>query len=340
MFRRCLRQEAHQSEPADGNDLPRGRPEGSESDSGASGNGRGSKPRWIAAAAPWPPFWFRTARCAWATTSSSATPLAKCAPCLMIAATSLKKRRHRRRLKCLAWKACRIRETVPGRCRPRKANGISQYRNRTSAKPTGQEFPRFAGRPGRAIEDCRHEGSADHHQGRCQRLSRKCWPITAHKLSNEKVRVKIIHTGVGAINENDVLLASASNAIIIGFNVRPERKAQELADRKTSISACTRSFTSCRTRSRKPCWACSIRSSRKTTRAAPKFSTRSAFRRRAPSPAATLLDGLIKRDSDVRLMRDGDAGLQRQGWFAQALQRRCERSAQRHGMRYQSPELQ
>jgi translation initiation factor IF-2 len=50
------------------------------------------------------------------------------------------------------------------------------------------------------------------------------------KLSNEKVRLKVLRAGVGAINEGDVLLASASNAIIIGFNVRPERKAQELAE--------------------------------------------------------------------------------------------------------------
>ena len=51
-----------------------------------------------------------------------------------------------------------------------------------------------------------------------------------NKLSTEKAKVKILHSGAGAITETDVLLASASNAIIIGFNVRPERKAQELAD--------------------------------------------------------------------------------------------------------------
>ncbi|MBI3478231.1 MAG: translation initiation factor IF-2, partial [Acidobacteria bacterium] len=50
------------------------------------------------------------------------------------------------------------------------------------------------------------------------------------KLSNDKVRLKLLRAGVGAINEGDVLLASASNAIIIGFNVRPERKAAELAE--------------------------------------------------------------------------------------------------------------
>jgi len=52
------------------------------------------------------------------------------------------------------------------------------------------------------------------------------------KLADEKVRVKIIHSGVGAINESDVLLASASNAIIIGFNVRPDRNAAEIAERE------------------------------------------------------------------------------------------------------------
>ena len=49
------------------------------------------------------------------------------------------------------------------------------------------------------------------------------------RMSTEKVRVKILHSGVGSITESDVLLATASNAIIIGFNVRPERKAAELA---------------------------------------------------------------------------------------------------------------
>ncbi len=52
------------------------------------------------------------------------------------------------------------------------------------------------------------------------------------KQSTDKVKVKILHSGVGAITETDVLLASASNAIIIGFNVRPERKAQELAEQE------------------------------------------------------------------------------------------------------------
>ncbi len=52
------------------------------------------------------------------------------------------------------------------------------------------------------------------------------------KLSNDEVVVKIIHGGVGAINESDVSLAAASNAIIIGFNVRPDNQAKDTADRE------------------------------------------------------------------------------------------------------------
>ena len=52
------------------------------------------------------------------------------------------------------------------------------------------------------------------------------------KLSNEEVVVKVIHGGVGAINESDVILASASNAIIIGFNVRPDNMAKVTAERE------------------------------------------------------------------------------------------------------------
>ena len=51
------------------------------------------------------------------------------------------------------------------------------------------------------------------------------------KLSNDEVRVRVIHAGVGAINESDVMLASTSNAVIIGFNVRPDNAARDSAER-------------------------------------------------------------------------------------------------------------
>ncbi|HYS56213.1 MAG TPA: translation initiation factor IF-2 [Thermoanaerobaculia bacterium] len=55
---------------------------------------------------------------------------------------------------------------------------------------------------------------------------------TLRKLSTEQVKVNIIHASVGAISTNDVLLASASDAIVVGFNVRPERNAAELAEKE------------------------------------------------------------------------------------------------------------
>jgi translation initiation factor IF-2 len=55
---------------------------------------------------------------------------------------------------------------------------------------------------------------------------------TLTKLSDEKVKIRIIHSGVGAVNESDVLLASASKAIIVAFNVRPDRNAEEIANRE------------------------------------------------------------------------------------------------------------
>jgi translation initiation factor IF-2 len=52
------------------------------------------------------------------------------------------------------------------------------------------------------------------------------------RMSTEKVRVRVLHSGVGAITESDILLASASNAVVIGFNVRPDRKSAEVAERE------------------------------------------------------------------------------------------------------------
>jgi translation initiation factor IF-2 len=71
---------------------------------------------------------------------------------------------------------------------------------------------------------------------------------TLQKLSNDKVKHPRAALGVGAINESDVLLASTSNAIIVGFNVRPERTRNGWPSRKRWTSACTPSSTSWPTR--------------------------------------------------------------------------------------------
>ncbi len=65
------------------------------------------------------------------------------------------------------------------------------------------------------------------------------------KLSNDEVRVKIIHSGVGAINESDVMLANASNAIIVGFNVRPDPVASQNAERDGVDIRCYRIIYDC-----------------------------------------------------------------------------------------------
>jgi translation initiation factor IF-2 len=124
------------------------------------------------------------------------------------------------------------------------------------------------------------------------------------KLSNEKVRLKVLRSGVGAITETDVLLASASNAIIIGFNVRPERKAQELAEQEEvdirlhSIiyelqDEIKRAMTGLLEPTIKETYL--GRAEVLETFRIPKVGTIAGCR---------VTDGLIKRDSEVRLLRD------------------------------------
>ena len=124
------------------------------------------------------------------------------------------------------------------------------------------------------------------------------------KLSNEKVRLKLLRSGVGAITETDVLLASASNAIIIGFNVRPERKAQELAEQEEvdirlhSIiyelqDEIKRAMTGLLEPTIKETYQ--GRAEVLETFRIPKVGTVAGCR---------VLDGQIKRDSEVRLLRD------------------------------------
>jgi translation initiation factor IF-2 len=124
------------------------------------------------------------------------------------------------------------------------------------------------------------------------------------KLSNDKVRLKVLRSGVGAITESDVLLASASNAIIIGFNVRPERKAQELAEQeKVDIrlhsiiyelqDEIKRAMTGLLEPTIKETYQ--GRALVKETFRIPKVGT---------IAGCSVTDGLIKRDSEVRLLRD------------------------------------
>ena len=124
------------------------------------------------------------------------------------------------------------------------------------------------------------------------------------KLSNDKVRISVIRSGVGAINETDVLLASASNAIIIGFNVRPERNATALAEQEkvdirlhTIIYDLTDEMKRAMTGMLEPVFKEVYQG---------RAEVREVFRITKVGNVAGcyVQDGFIKRDSQIRLLRD------------------------------------
>jgi len=124
------------------------------------------------------------------------------------------------------------------------------------------------------------------------------------KLSNEKVRIRVLHSGVGAINETDVLLASASNAIIVGFSVRPERNATATAEQEkvdirlhTIIYELTDELKRAMTGMLEPVFKEVYQG---------RAEVREVFRISKVGNVAgcMVLDGLIRRDSEMRLLRD------------------------------------
>ena len=127
---------------------------------------------------------------------------------------------------------------------------------------------------------------------------------TLRKLSTDKVKVNVIHASVGAISTNDVLLASASKAIVVGFNVRPERSAASWPRRKASTSACTPSSTT----------LIDELKAAMTGLLEPKFQEvfqgRAEVRDTFKVPKAGVIagcmvvDGVIPRTASVRLLRD------------------------------------
>jgi translation initiation factor IF-2 len=127
---------------------------------------------------------------------------------------------------------------------------------------------------------------------------------TLEKLSNDKVRIRVLHSGVGAITESDVLLASASNAIVIGFNVRPERNAAAVAEQEkvdirlhTIIYNLTDEIKRAMSGMLEPVF-------REVYQG--KAEVREVFRISKVGMVAGCLvqDGLLKRGNEVRLLRD------------------------------------
>jgi translation initiation factor IF-2 len=124
------------------------------------------------------------------------------------------------------------------------------------------------------------------------------------KLSNDQVKLRVIHASVGAVTETDVLLASASNAIIVAFSVRPERKAAELAQRE-GVDIRLHTIIYELLDELKKAVAGLLAPVIKETYLG-RAEVRDTFRVKGVGMIAGcyIQDGLVKRDADVRVLRD------------------------------------
>jgi translation initiation factor IF-2 len=125
------------------------------------------------------------------------------------------------------------------------------------------------------------------------------------KLSTDQVKLKIIHASVGAVSESDVLLASASNAIVIAFNVRPERKAADLAQQE-NVDIRAHSVIYEVSDEIKKALSGLLEPVFQETHLG-RAEVRNAFRIKGVGTIAGcyVLDGVLKRDAQVRVVRDG-----------------------------------
>jgi translation initiation factor IF-2 len=124
------------------------------------------------------------------------------------------------------------------------------------------------------------------------------------KVSNDEVKIKVIQAGVGAVNESDVILASASNAIVIAFNVRPERKASDLAQRE-GVDIRTHTIIYELLDELEKAAAGLLAPTIKEVHLG-RAEVRDTFRVKGVGMIAgcSVQDGIIKRDADVRVLRD------------------------------------
>jgi translation initiation factor IF-2 len=124
------------------------------------------------------------------------------------------------------------------------------------------------------------------------------------KMSTDKVKLKVLRSGVGAITESDVLLASASNAIIIGFNVRPERKAQELAEQEEVDIRLHSIIYELQDEIKRAMSGLLEPTIKETYQGSAQVLETFRIPKVGTVAGCRVSDGLIKRDSEVRLLRD------------------------------------
>ena len=185
-----------------------------------------------------------------------------------------------------------------------KARGISEYREQKAREATLAKSSRVS-LEGLA-EQIKTAGTKELNiilkgdvQGSVEVLS-----DLLSKLSSEKVRLKLLRSGVGAITEGDVLLASASNAVIIGFNVRPERKAQELAEQEEVDIRLHSIIYELQDEIKRAMSGLLEPTIKETYQGRAEVLETFRIPKVGTVAGCRVIDGSIKRDSEVRLLRD------------------------------------
>ena len=185
-----------------------------------------------------------------------------------------------------------------------KARGISEYREQKAREATLAKSSRVSLEG--LSEQIKTAGTKELNiilkgdvQGSVEVLS-----DLLQKLSNDKVRLKLLRSGVGAITETDVLLASASNAIIIGFNVRPERKAQELAEQEEVDIRLHSIIYELQDEIKRAMSGLLEPTIKETHQGRAEVLETFRIPKVGTVAGCRVIDGTIKRDSEVRLLRD------------------------------------
>ena len=240
-----------------------------------------------------------------ATPSSPATPGARCARCSTSAA-----RRSRTPAPARRWRSSastsrrrrrarpRGRERAPGSparaaprpARPRRA-ACAERKKGVSLEELFTQMEEGALRELNIIVKADVQGSIEAVVGELS------------KIDHPEVGVNVIHTGIGAITEGDVMLASASNAVVIGFNVRPNAEARSSPSARASTCARTGSSTSSPTTSARRSSACSPRRRTNPRRGRGEALFRAS--RLGVIAGSYVTRGVIRRNAQVRVVREG-----------------------------------
>ena len=160
------------------------------------------------------------------------------------------------------------------------------------------------------------------------------------KLPQEKIKLRIIRSGAGAITEGDVLLAAASNAVVIGFNVRPERKAAETAERdKVDVRLYTVIYDAVE-EMKKAMEGLLEPTIREVRLGAAEVRDTFKISKVGTIAGCFVTDGKVNRNAQVRLLRDNVVIHTGKVVVAEALQGRRQRGQGRHRVRHRHRELQ